>query len=86
MDRDYIFRVLKSAFEAGKSSKQISFSAEDWIGGDALDEMLSSFPIDIEWENYGDRESGKYDIVFSWDISPDTIINWINRAAAHSHK
>jgi len=76
MNRDYIFQVLKSAFESGLASKQISFREEDWIGGDALDEMLSGFPIDIEWENYGDRESSKYDIVFSWDISPDTLINW----------
>lgn len=76
MSFDYIYQVLKNAFESGKSSKQISFKGEDWIGGDALDEMLSSFPIDIEWENYGDRESGKYDIVFSWDISVDTLISW----------
>ena len=51
-------------------------SHKDWIGGDALDEMLSDFPIDIEWENYADRASGKYDIVFSWEIDPDTLITW----------
>jgi hypothetical protein len=76
MDREYIYETLKNAFLSGKSSKCIGFRSEDWIGSDALEEMLSSFPIDIEWENYGDRESGKYDIVFSWDISPDTEISW----------
>lgn len=76
MDRNYIYQVLKTAYEAGKQSKCIGFRQEEWIGGDALDEMLSDFPVDIDWENYGDRASGKYDIVFSWDIDPDTLIAW----------
>jgi len=67
---------IQAAFESGKQSKCIGFREEDWIGGDALDELLQDFPIDIEWENYGERNSGKYDIVFSWDTDPETIIAW----------
>ena len=76
MNRDYIYQVLKGAYESDKSSKCIGFSEENWIGADALDELLSDFPIDIQWENYGDRSAGKYDIVFSWDIEPETLIAW----------
>lgn len=67
---------VRIAFEIGKQSQCISFREEDWIGGDALDELLDSFPIDIQWENYGDRNSETYEIVFSWDIDPQTTIAW----------
>lgn len=71
-----ILNSVRIAFEIGKQSQCVSFREEDWIGGDALDELLDSFPIDIQWENYGNRNLGSYQIVFSWDTDPETTIAW----------